>query len=145
MKRNILISVLFSLVLVFGVLVASCDNGVLPPPPTDPKNIEAELWGLPNGRPPAPTSPAPDDPYYFQDFWTVVGGFILPGGDNIPDFDADGNLLTLTQAEGDDLIGTTDTITILGVDYTVTYSAGTVSGTGTVLDGLDTVKATLAP
>jgi len=43
-KRNILISVLLGLVMAFGVLIASCDNGVLPK--YERKNDQIE-WDLP--------------------------------------------------------------------------------------------------
>jgi len=42
-KRSILISVLVGLVLAFGVLIASCDDGVLPKYTGDPDQIEWEL------------------------------------------------------------------------------------------------------
>ena len=42
MKGKMLI-VLFGLVLAFGALVASCDNGVLPKYVDDPKNVETDL------------------------------------------------------------------------------------------------------
>jgi len=41
-KKNILISVLFGLVLAFGLLVAACDNGVLPTYHTDSNHKDWE-------------------------------------------------------------------------------------------------------
>jgi len=42
MKKNISILVLFGLLLAFGVLAASCDNGVLPKHEYDEKHLEGE-------------------------------------------------------------------------------------------------------
>jgi len=64
MKKNISILVVFSLLLAFGMLVASCDNGVLPKHDTDLHHIEAELDGVsynslnPGGALPSPSVPA---------------------------------------------------------------------------------------
>jgi len=121
MKRNILISVLFGLVLVFGVLVASCDNGVLPPPPNDPKNIEVEL----NGR---PQDPAPDT--YYADFYNNVSGAV--GGDGFADYP----FITLTEDDAPDVLyDPTD-----GVSYEVTCAP--VALTNGYYTGKMSLKAT---
>jgi hypothetical protein len=60
-KRNILISVLFGLVLAFGMLVASCDNGVLPKYESDPNHQELELEAeYDGGAPPGVSIPDGD-------------------------------------------------------------------------------------
>ena len=81
MKKNISIIVLFSLVLVFGVLIASCDNGVLPNYTYDANHheIEQELRNpdLIPEDPPAAT--------VYTDFYTITGPIttLTDNGDGI--------------------------------------------------------------
>jgi len=105
MKGKMLI-VLFSLALIFGAIVASCDNGVLPPPPTDPYHTELEF-----------VTSAGD---VYVDFYNngKFPALEFPGDGNI-DVGADGEEIKMTVEAAADLVGKK----IYG--WTFTLTAGT--------------------
>jgi len=128
MKKNISILVLFGLLLAFGVLVASCDNGVLPEHTTDPLHIEGELDGVYNPLNPPGATVAID----FYDNSTGALGYdgtadgptmsasaaaSLTAGYIIDP--ADGQVYSATFAVNGDLIQATKDTLSLGANVTV--------------------------
>jgi hypothetical protein len=117
MKGKILI-VLFSLVLVFGMLVASCDNGDYPKDPTkDAKEnvTDANRHILDKGK-----------------IGDMVGAYTNPpegtvyvsfDGNNFPDVDDDGNVITMSYKDAEALVDSEETSydPETGVETTYTY------------------------
>jgi len=86
-----LMFVLFSLVLIFGVFVASCDNGVLPnyDPEEHLKEMDlAARQSVSAAIPVAWTAATDDDPVY-QDFYTGAAMY-----------DSNGNVVGVTPGDG---------------------------------------------
>ena len=118
MKKNISISVLFGLALAFGMLIASCDNGVLPDLVSDPNHWENDIKKNPGAA-----------AAYYVDFVNNDTGAV--GFDGIADYDAKGKPLTLTADEAAKLIAKTDEEYFnpkTGVKHTIAYTPGTLSG-----------------
>jgi hypothetical protein len=136
MKKNISIRVLVGLLLAFGVLAASCDNGVLPEHKFDPKHWEGELDDNPtfNWRVPGSSQQADhrfdawlsiSDTNVYID-WFVNASIIpvpmtnlvtgtLPGDDDIDTYGGEQLIYGGNYGSVSSLVGST--VTVDGTDY----------------------------
>jgi hypothetical protein len=126
MKKNISVIVVFGLLLAFGMIAASCDNGVLPKYTHDDKHEDGEYEYVNPGLS-GPSAPAGPAATYTVDFYNNGTGAL--GNDGTADVG-----VTILQSVGDALVAGTgkvmkDPVTLANFKVTFTESGGLVTAT----------------